>query len=942
MTATSHEPGLSAGRPTSILPKVPALRVPARFAKTLLKELARINYTPQKYHKGCRLGGNIWDAPAPSTSDALPEAESKSEMEALADSDSAAETAAETAAGSGSDEGGKSQERSCNDGLKDDIVVIAKDKVFKFIQLTERAARALEKCVGANDERFRVDVDYFRDSSDRDHVTVEDTIVEETIADDSTQIQISHLRSDGASAGSDCDADPWRNYTSEGVPSDNLQSLLREREITVCWDVEKPEVTVVGGGNKQVYPTQFQKAIVDINTNNSVSSTGSSVSTTSSIPTEIQTSNCNETCSRSWRSNSKFSSEKRSSKDRSSKGCDFTFVELFAGIGGFRVGLEAIGGKCILASEFDEDASMIYRANFDPNFDVGKYLKRERGFNTQIGSRCLENDNCGEDCAAASRSQLLNSENISMRERLELDRDVRDISDAELEELRKLHGRNETDSMDSRSIDLLVGGFPCQPFSTLGAQPGTTDEDKGNLFLEICRFLKILKPKGFLLENVAGLLTANDGEDFRKIVACLEKPGSLSQHNKGEAESKQCSAEYSVSWQILNSKSVVAQKRNRVYIVGLRRDLCTENVPFDFPNVPDLGIVARDVMERDEQSENDNGVGEKNQSMKGEESQMNGEESQMNSGNMNSGNDTGTNQMTTNNDNPLPSSIHDPLLPYTLTNDQFSKLQKTKTWIKRGLRDVLIGGGQKVSTLVSHYGHQIHNGNSQLVARAAPLNPRRLTPRECARIQGFPCKSADSSQRPFKLSWWASDERLEEQGEEHSRKISRDFFEKRNSAKFSSFNFERDFRTHRGDVRGLPALERAQYRMVGNAVGPPMIAILGGAVIGAVKSVEASRRIEAIKSRQGDEKTRQVDQGGDHCQNLDCGELAKSNHSSDVDHRQTESRILTMWSDRGRTAALRLALGAVVDDGRRYEVRRRWESEGLICGKGMNTATGGG
>ena len=107
-------------------------------------------------------------------------------------------------------------------------------------------------------------------------------------------------------------------------------------------------------------------------------------------------------------------------------------------------------------------------------------------------------------------------------------------------------------------FDILTGGFPCQSFSIVAQNPkrlGIKDE-RGLLFFEMCRILKDKKPKAFIAENVKGILSANKGEAFPLIIKEFEKSG------------------YSVNYKLINSANYgVPQKRERVIIVGIRKDL---------------------------------------------------------------------------------------------------------------------------------------------------------------------------------------------------------------------------------------------------------------------------------------------------------------------------------------------------------------------------------
>lgn len=116
-------------------------------------------------------------------------------------------------------------------------------------------------------------------------------------------------------------------------------------------------------------------------------------------------------------------------------------------------------------------------------------------------------------------------------------------------------------------FDILTGGFPCQSFSIVAQNPkrlGVKDE-RGKLFFEMCRILKDKQPKCFVAENVKGLLTANKRSAFPLILEEFRNSG------------------YDVQYRILNSAEYgVPQKRERVIIVGFRKDL---NVKFEFPDV---------------------------------------------------------------------------------------------------------------------------------------------------------------------------------------------------------------------------------------------------------------------------------------------------------------------------------------------------------------------
>jgi DNA (cytosine-5)-methyltransferase 1 len=197
----------------------------------------------------------------------------------------------------------------------------------------------------------------------------------------------------------------------------------------------------------------------------------------------------------------------------------FTFIDLFAGIGGFRIAAEKHGGECVFSSEWDPFAVETYRHN---------HKDTPRG-------------------------------------------DISAISSAEIP-----------------NFDLLCGGFPCQPFSTIGQREGFAHETQGTLFYEIARIIKEKRPKAFLLENVEGLLTHEKGRTFQAIIrtlACSENGIRLMlphQENLG----------YHLYWKLLNSKEYgLPQSRNRIYLVGFDSSCFEKDPPsFLFP-IPNKELV---------------------------------------------------------------------------------------------------------------------------------------------------------------------------------------------------------------------------------------------------------------------------------------------------------------------------------------------------------------
>jgi DNA (cytosine-5)-methyltransferase 1 len=140
-------------------------------------------------------------------------------------------------------------------------------------------------------------------------------------------------------------------------------------------------------------------------------------------------------------------------------GKKLTFIDLFAGIGGFHLALKSLDMKCVFACEIDKYARQTYLKNFNDGF-----LKDPELFPEDIWSV-----------------------------------DIRKIPD----------------------FDLLCGGFPCQPFSQAGYKRGFKDNRNGNLFFSISDILKIKKPKVYILENVSHLKNHDNGRTFKKIYTTL-------------------------------------------------------------------------------------------------------------------------------------------------------------------------------------------------------------------------------------------------------------------------------------------------------------------------------------------------------------------------------------------------------------------------------------
>lgn len=127
---------------------------------------------------------------------------------------------------------------------------------------------------------------------------------------------------------------------------------------------------------------------------------------------------------------------------------------------------------------------------------------------------------------------------------------------------------------DIPKFDVLLAGFPCQPFSSIGKREGFKHETQGTLFYDVARIINFHKPKAFLLENVSGLLTHDDGRTFTTIISVLTSIG------------------YALEYKILDSSDYgVPQKRDRIYIVGFnKRKVKQANFQFPKPRPSKVGI----------------------------------------------------------------------------------------------------------------------------------------------------------------------------------------------------------------------------------------------------------------------------------------------------------------------------------------------------------------
>lgn len=295
----------------------------------------------------------------------------------------------------------------------------------------------------------------------------------------------------------------------------------------------------------------------------------------------------------------------------------FTFIDLFAGIGGIRLGFEAHGGRCVFTSEWNTFAQKTYLSNF-PQADTHVFA--------------------GDITAV--------------------------------------------DAEDIPNHDVLLAGFPCQPFSiagvskknSLGRAHGFECTTQGTLFFDVARIIAAKQPKAFLLENVKNLLSHDKGNTFRVIIQTLRDELG-----------------YEVHYKVIDGQHFTPQHRERIILVGFRGktgfswdDLC---LPADGPRLASI-LHPQDGSEATEE--------------------------------------------------PYTTGIHGTVnTKYTLTPNLWTYLQAYKekhSAAGNGFGFGLAYPDSVTRTLSARY-HK--DGSEILVWQGENIRPRRLTPRECARLMGY-------------------------------------------------------------------------------------------------------------------------------------------------------------------------------------------------------------
>lgn len=296
----------------------------------------------------------------------------------------------------------------------------------------------------------------------------------------------------------------------------------------------------------------------------------------------------------------------------------FTFIDLFAGIGGLRRGFEPLGGECVFTSEWNRYSQMTYAANYTVDGEIA-------GDITQIAADAIPRH------------------------------------------------------------DLLLAGFPCQPFSIAGVskknalhQPhGFRCEAQGTLFFDVARIIEHHRPRAFLLENVKNLVNHDKGRTFQVIRRTLEEELG-----------------YHISYRVIDARSWVPQHRERIIMVGFRE---RNGFSLDNMNIPDpmSGPVLASILHPEDGSEI---IGEGNKRYIGKDGKVKDK--------------------------------------YTLSDHLWSYLQayaKKHREKGNGFGYGLFGPEDVARTLSARY----YKDGSEILVKRQRGSPRRLTPRECARLMGF-------------------------------------------------------------------------------------------------------------------------------------------------------------------------------------------------------------
>jgi len=213
---------------------------------------------------------------------------------------------------------------------------------------------------------------------------------------------------------------------------------------------------------------------------------------------------------------------------------------MFSGIGGFELGINKAlqPTTCVGYSEIDKYAIQIYEKNYPRKWCENCRLERDGQEVIRLPGGQKEVNSAGTHISQTKRP-----------DGYVVDQPHTESNNCTCEH-RNFGDAATINATELPDFDLLVGGFPCQAFSIAGKRRGFEDT-RGTLFFDIARILRAKQPTNFILENVKGLLSHDNGQTFRTIVSTLTELG------------------YDIEWQVLNSKNFgVPQNRERVFIIG--------------------------------------------------------------------------------------------------------------------------------------------------------------------------------------------------------------------------------------------------------------------------------------------------------------------------------------------------------------------------------------
>ncbi len=253
---------------------------------------------------------------------------------------------------------------------------------------------------------------------------------------------------------------------------------------------------------------------------------------------------------------------------------EFTFIDLFAGIGGLRKGFEEVGGKCVFTSEWDDKARRTYLANnYVDEHELPYFLDEP-----------TENNKKNKSLMDITKNTL--SKNTT-------------VSDNQKTESIRYHIPEH---------DVLLAGFPCQPFSlagvskknSLGRAHGFDCETQGTLFFDVEKIIEVRKPKFFVLENVKNLKSHDKGKTFAVIIRTLDRLGywiaDISDSGKDINEAIERVRNRSPEPAIIDAVNYIPQHRERIVLVGVRKDITHDGLTlYNLPK-PENKPALKDIL----------------------------------------------------------------------------------------------------------------------------------------------------------------------------------------------------------------------------------------------------------------------------------------------------------------------------------------------------------